>query len=246
MEQTKAIGTVSRSRLSNAAHLGMNEEINQRLTPLSVADTKISEMQKTYADAIAREQDCVNRITKSASTEQLEKLDADRDLTFRFMVNIVEAYCICPTEQLQLAAKRLDAIFGAYHALNEKAFSEETAGIDGLLNDLGGDAAKADIELLKLENFVSLLSQQNQDYKDLDRTRTDEYTARVKVETSEARKATDEALDAIVRRVNAMQEMDPTDETAAFIDAVNQIYKKYSDLIAAKAGKNKKPDTPIV
>lgn len=246
MEEIKQIGTISRSRLSNPAHLNMNQEIYLRLVPLTVADQKISTMQKVYSKAIDKEQDCVNRITKSANTERLEKLDAERDTTFRFMANTITAYVICPAEELQLAAKRLDAIFSAYRALNEKAFSEETAGIDGLIKDLDGATTKADIKLLHLETFADLLAEQNENYKELDVIRTDEYTARVKVETTEARKATDEALDIIVRRVNALQELEPTGETAAFIDAVNQIYKKYSDLIAAKSGKNKKPDAPIV
>lgn len=246
MGETKQIGTVARTRLSNAAHLNMNQEIHPRLTTLAIADQNISNLQMSYNDVIAKEQECVNRITKSANTEQMEEMDAARDTTFRFMTNLIVAYGTCPTEEIRLAAKRLDAIFSAYHGLSDKAFSEETAGIDGLLNDLKSETAKEDLKVLHLENFASLLAEENEDYKTLDATRTSEYATRVKVETAEARKATDSALDTIVRRVNAMQVMEPTATTASLIDAVNQIYKKYSDLISAKAGHGKKPDTPIV
>lgn len=245
MTEIKAIGTVYRTRLSNSAHVSMNAEIALRMDSLSIADSKISPLQSALKACIAKEQECVNRIMKSATTEELEQQDVLRDTTFRFLTNVVLAYTLCPDEETRLAAKRLEAIFSAYHSVYLKAYSEETAGIDGLLADLGSETAKADIKLIHLEAFVLELERENKWYKNLDEQRTSEYMTRVKTETAQARKATDEALDTVIRRVNAMQELEPTELTATFINAVNQIYKKYSDLIAAKAAK-KKPDTPIV
>ena len=75
-----------------------------------------------------------------------------------------------------------------------------------------------------------------QAYKALDITRTDEYSARVKTDTTKARKATDETLDLIIQRVNAYAVLEPTEAINAFIDTVNQIFRKYKNLIAAKGG----------
>lgn len=66
--------------------------------------------------------------------------------------------------------------------------------------------------------------------------RTDEYSARVKTDTTKARKATDETLDLIIQRVNAYAVLEPTEAINAFIDTVNQIFRKYKNLIAAKGG----------
>ena len=64
----------------------------------------------------------------------------------------------------------------------------------------------------------------------------DEYSARVKTDTTKARKATDETLDLIIQRVNAYAVLEPTEAINAFIDTVNQIFRKYKNLIAAKGG----------
>ena len=61
-----------------------------------------------------------------------------------------------------------------------------------------------------------------------------EIYARVKTDTTKARKATDETLDLIIQRVNAYAVLEPTEAINAFIDTVNQIFRKYKNLIAAK------------
>lgn len=246
MEKVKQIGTLPRTKLSNAAHMNMNAEIYHRLTALTIENSHISKLADTYNQCITDEQICVNRISKSANTELLIEADDARDMTLSFISGSITAYCFCPTLELRLAGKRLDAIMSAYRGTVRKPYSEETAAINGLLKDLDGAAPKADIKLLGLESFVALLNTQNNDYIELDSTRTDEYIARLNEETKVLRTGTDNAADAIIRRVNALQELEQTDNTAQFIDAVNQIYKKYSDLISAKGSNSKTPDKPIV
>ena len=68
-----------------------------------------------------------------------------------------------------------------------------------------------------------------------------EIYARVKTDTTKARKATDETLDLIIQRVNAYAVLEPTEAINAFIDTVNQIFRKYKNLIAAKGGPTPAP-----
>ena len=117
-----------------------------------------------------------------------------------------------------------------------KAYAEETALIDGLLLDLAKADVSEALKTLHLDTYVAQLKTLNDAYKALDITRTDEYSARVKTDTTKARKATDETLDLIIQRVNAYAVLEPTEAINAFIDTVNQIFRKYKNLIAAKGG----------
>ena len=133
---------------------------------------------------------------------------------------------------------------GTYDKIYAKAYAEETALIDGLLLDLAkADVAEA-LKTLRLDTYVAQLKTLNDAYKALDITRTDEYAARVKTDTTKARKATDETLDLIIQRINAYAVLEPTEAINAFIDTVNQIFRKYKNLIAAKGGPTSpsKPD----
>ena len=108
-----------------------------------------------------------------------------------------------------------------------KAYAEETALIDGLLLDLAKADVSEALKTLHLDTYVAQLKTLNDAYKALDITRTDEYSARVKTDTTKARKATDETLDLIIQRVNAYAVLEPTEAINAFIDTVNQIFRKY-------------------
>lgn len=240
MPLAKQIGTIARTNLTNSAHMAMNTEIHDRILAVTVAVLHLETLEPGYKQYLDREGESVNRVTKSATTEQLEAKDAERDKTFQFITSMNGSYLVCPDPQMQAAAKVLDAALKAYKNLYSKAYSEETALIDGLLRDMDDPERKKAATTLHLDTYFTQLKTQNDEYKTLDASRTDEYTARVKTDTSKARKATDETLDLIVQRVNAYAVLEPTDGINNFIDTVNQIYRKYKDLIAAKGG----PSTP--
>lgn len=130
----------------------------------------------------------------------------------------------------------VDSVLRAYDKIYAKAYAEETALIDGLLLDLAKADVSEALKTLHLDTYVAQLKTLNDAYKALDITRTDEYSARVKTDTTKARKATDETLDLIIQRVNAYAVLEPTEAINAFIDTVNQIFRKYKNLIAAKGG----------
>lgn len=244
MAIAKQIGTMNKTRLSNAAHKNMNTEIYDRILAATTAALHLEDLAPGYKECIDREGECVNRITKSATTSQLVAKDGERDKSIRFIYSMNGSYQDCPDPALQSAAEVVDAVLGAYDKLYARAYAEETALIDGLLHDLAAPAVAAALKALGLETYVTRLKTLNDEYKELDASRTDEYTARVKTDTAKARKATDETLELIIQRVNAYAVLKPTEVIDSFIDTVNQIFRKYKDLIAAKGGpsSSSKPD----
>lgn len=236
MAVAKQIGTMNQSRLSNAAHKNMNAEIYDRILAVTVAVLHLESLAPGYKECIDREAECVNRVTKSATTDQLVAKDTERDKTIQFTYSMNNSYLVCPDPVLQAAARTVDAVLRAYDKLCAKAYAEETALIDGLLTDLAKPEVSAALQTLHLDTYVAQMKTQNDEYKALDASRIDEYAARVKTDTSKARKATDTTLDLVIQRVNAYAVLEPTDAINGFIDTVNQIFRKYKDLIAAKGG----------
>ena len=230
MSLAKQIGSVSKTALTNAGHMNMNNEIYARILDTTVAALHLEALAPGYKECIDREAECVNRVTKSASTAQLEAKDKERDKTLQFIYSMNGSYKVCPDETLRTPALLVDSVLRAY----DKIYAEETALIDGLLLDLAKADVSEALKTLRLDTYVAQLKTLNDAYKALDITRTDEYSARVK--TTKARKATDETLDLIIQRVNAYAVLEPTEAINAFIDTVNQIFRKYKNLIAAKGG----------
>lgn len=236
MSLAKQIGSVAKTALTNAGHMSMNNEIYARILDTTVAALHLEALAPGYKECLDREAECVNRVTKSASTAQLEEKDKERDKTLQFIYSMNGSYKVCPDEALRAPALLVDSVLRAYDKIYAKAYAEETALIDGLLADLAKADVSEALKTLRLDTYVAQLKTLNDAYKALDITRTDEYAARVKTDTTKARKATDETLDLIVQRVNAYAVLEPTEAINAFIDTVNQIFRKYKNLIAAKGG----------
>ena len=214
MSLAKQIGSVSKTALTNAGHMNMNNEIYARILDTTVAALHLEALAPGYKECIDREAECVNRVTKSASTAQLEAKDKERDKTLQFIYSMNGSYKVCPDETLRTPALLVDSVLRAYDKIYAKAYAEETALIDGLLLDLAKADVSEALKTLHLDTYVAQLKTLNDAYKALDITRTDEYSA----------------------RVNAYAVLEPTEAINAFIDTVNQIFRKYKNLIAAKGG----------
>ncbi len=243
MGTVKQIGTIRRAALTNTAHMNMNTELYERIVATTPAVLKIETQAPLYRKALDTEGLCVNRISKSAATQPMVEKDAERDKVFSFLNSQINSFMNCPDKAMQQAAAQLEALFNAYPATAEKAYSEETAAIDGLLRDMEGEKMKAAAETLNLTAYFTQLKTLNDEYKAMDAERIDEYASRVKIDTLSARKVVDDIWAEIAQRVNAVAVLEPSDAVDTFIDTVNQIFRKYKDLIAAKGGSSS-PSTP--
>ena len=56
----------------------------------------------------------MNRVTKSASTAQLEAKDKERDKTLQFIYSMNGSYKVCPDETLRTSALLVDSVLRAY------------------------------------------------------------------------------------------------------------------------------------
>lgn len=236
MGLAKQIGNISKTSLSNAAHMNMNTEIYDRIITLTPVALKLEALTPLYKSTLDTEGDCVNRITKSATTSQLVSKDQERDNVIIFLNSQINSFQNCPDEAMRQAAAILNAMFRAYDKIYNKAFSEETASIDGMLRDMENESRKTAAQTLNLTSYFTKLKTLNEEYKTLDASRTDEYSSRIKTDTLSARKATDKIWEQIAQKINALAVLEPTETILSFIDIVNQIFRKYKDLIAAKGG----------
>ena len=114
MSLAKQIGSVSKTALTNAGHMNMNNEIYARILDTTVAALHLEALAPGYKECIDREAECVNRVTKSASTAQLEAKDKERDKTLQFIYSMNGSYKVCPDETLRTPALLVDSVLRAY------------------------------------------------------------------------------------------------------------------------------------
>lgn len=118
MSLAKQIGSVSKTALTNAGHMNMNNEIYARILDTTVAALHLEALAPGYKECIDREAECVNRVTKSASTAQLEAKDKERDKTLDLIIQRVNAYAVLePTEAINAFIDTVNQIFRKYKNL---------------------------------------------------------------------------------------------------------------------------------
>ena len=127
MSLAKQIGSVAKTALTNAGHMNMNNEIYARILDTTVAALHLEALAPGYKECIDREAECVNRVTKSASTAQLEAKDKERDKTLQFIYSMNGSYKVCPDETLRTPALLVDSVLRAYDKIYAKAYAEETS-----------------------------------------------------------------------------------------------------------------------
>ena len=234
MKTTKQIKGIKRVLLTNAAHLGMNTELYERIMEATPAALKVETLAPLYRKALDTEGVCVNRVTKSAATQPMREKDKERGKMFSFVNAVVNSFLTCPDAALRQAAAEVKAVLGAYIKTPWLAFSEETASVFAFLREMESEKLKAAAETLGITTYLAGLKTLNEEYSEMAAARIDEYTARVKYSTSSARKVVDKIWADIARRVNAVAELEPSETVDLFIDTVNQIFRDYKNLIAAK------------
>ena len=107
MSLAKQIGSVAKTALTNAGHMSMNTEIYARILDTTVAALHLEALAPGYKECIDREAECVNRVTKSASTAHLEAKDKERNKTLRLE----------PTEAINAFIDTVNQIFRKYKNL---------------------------------------------------------------------------------------------------------------------------------
>ncbi|MDR2810019.1 MAG: DUF6261 family protein [Tannerellaceae bacterium] len=210
-------------------------------------------------------------LRKSVHTAEMEKADKERDAFFRGLLDVVKTSRRLPATADKEAAERLYVLLSGYRkfVLNS-GYSEESSALYNLLQDLHEKYA-ADITLLGLGKWVNNLDLAEQKFLSYRSQRTKEEIDRPVERLDEIRKETDilyrssmEILyaklvvsglggDVVVDpeslKTDIYEDSIPQEQRGNvaynFVIAWNHILKKYSNLLAARAGrkaKGKKPE----
>lgn len=236
MATKKRIRNIRKASLTNAAHMSMNTELYERIMEATPAALKLETLAPLYRKALDTEGVCVNRVTKSAATKPMREKDVERGRMFSFVNAVVSSFLTCPDAELRQAAAEVKAVLSAYIKTPWLSFSEETASVFAFLREMESEKMKAAAETLGITTYLAQLKTLNEEYREMAAARIDEYTARVKIGTGSARKVVDDIWADIARRVNAVAELEPSETVDLFIDTVNQIFRDFKNLIAAKGG----------
>lgn len=175
----------------------------------------------------------------SAVTDELVDFDIKRDVTFSGLAGTVKAALNHFIPEVRAAAARLQKLLDTYGNLAEKPYDQETAAIYKLVDDMQGNYSD-DATTVGITGWVEELSRLNHAFDTLKNSRYTENASKPQENLKLARKATDKAYQAIVKRINALIEVNGETAYTAFVGELNQRIENYNILLAQRQGRNAK------
>ena len=219
----------------NAAHYQFQTDFNDFVIKYTPQALGIVEDYAAYQPLLQDEGVALVAITKSATTEEIDGADKNRDFTFRGTADKVTNSLNHFDPQVREAARRVKIIFDTYGNLAPKPDDEESGLISSLIDDLR-TKVPADIATIQLIDWIAELERLNNAFITLEATRNSEEANRTELRMKHVRVDVDAAYNKIIKRINALIIVTGEGPYAAFVKELNARIARAQDSIALSKG----------
>jgi hypothetical protein len=226
-------------RLRNETHAAFHDDARVLIKKSGAGALGVTSQLAPYETALDAELALLDTIRESPLTAEVEKHDHLRDRANHGLKAAAEAVATHPDATKSAAAKRILDIIKHYGAVASRSYNDESATIEDILREFATPENKALITAAGLEAWVEQLDAANEAFLTVIRARDTEVSQRPTGNMKAAREATDEALQAIIARVEAMVILNGITYTAAlapFVAEWDTLVERYKRTLAQEQG----------
>ena len=228
--------TFQKHQLQHLEHYQFTDHLLSMAKEANVA--KLTAVLKPLEDAFKAEDEAVFPKKGNAMNEQLRELDDRRDKAYYSLQHAVDAGLYSEEAAELEAAKRIDEIMKRYAGVATMNYDKETGGLKNLLADLAETEAAKAVKVLHAEGAVKRLGDHNQAFDEAFRGR---FAGDKKLFDMKAlRRVTDKAIDAVVRRIDSLDDLEPSAAITALINRYNQLVDNRHTLLKQRETSNAK------
>ena len=220
-------------------HLEHYQFANHLLTMAKEANVeKLTAVLKPLEDAFKAEDEAMFPKKGNEMNAQLRELDDRRDKAYYSLQHAVDAGLYSEEAAELEAAKRIDEIMKRYAGVATMNYDKETGGLKNLLADLAETEAAKAVKVLHAEGAVKRLGDHNKAFDEAFRGR---FAGDKKLFDMKAlRRVTDKAIDAVVRRIDSLDDLEPSAAITALINRYNQLVDNRHTLLKQRETSNAK------
>ena len=225
-----------KSQLQHLEHYQFTSHLLSMAKEANVA--KLTAVLKPLEDAFKDEDEAVFPQRGNAMNAQLRELDDRRDKAYYSLQHAVDAGLYSEEAEELEAAKRINEIMKRYAGVATMNYDKETGGLKNLLADLAETEAAKALKVLHAEGAVKRIGDHNQAFDEAFRGR---FAGDKKLFDMKAlRRVTDKAIDAVVRRIDSLDDLEPSAAITALINRYNQLVDNRHTLLKQRETSNAK------
>ena len=230
------IKKIFKRELQHLEHYQFTDHLLTMAKEANVA--KLTAVLKPLEDAFKDEDEAVFPQRGNAMNAQLRELDDRRDKAYYSLQHAVDAGLYSEEAEELEAAKRVSEIMKRYAGVATMNYDKETGGLKNLLADLAETEAAKALKVLHTEGAVKRISDHNQAFDEAFRGR---FAGDKKLYDMKAlRRVTDKAIDAVVRRIDSLDDLEPSAAITALINRYNQLVDNRHTLLKQRETSNAK------
>ena len=230
------IKAIKKPLLQHLEHYQFTDHLLSMAKEANVA--KLTAVLKPLEDAFKDEDEAVFPQRGNAMNAQLRELDDRRDKAYYSLQHAVDAGLYSEEAEELEAAKRVSEIMKRYAGVATMNYDKETGGLKNLLADLAETEAAKALKVLHAEGAVKRIGDHNKAFDEAFRGR---FAGDKKLYDMKAlRRVTDKAIDAVVRRIDSLDDLEPSAAITALINRYNQLVDNRHTLLKQRETSNAK------
>ena len=228
--------TFQKHQLQHLEHYQFTSHLLTMAKEANVA--KLTAVLKPLEDAFKDEDEAVFPQRGNAMNAQLRELDDRRDKAYYSLQHAVDAGLYSEEAEELEAAKRVSEIMKRYAGVATMNYDKETGGLKNLLADLAETEAAKALKVLHAEGAMKRIGDHNKAFDEAFRGR---FAGDKKLYDMKAlRRVTDKAIDAVVRRIDSLDDLEPSAAITALINRYNQLVDNRHTLLKQRETSNAK------
>ena len=229
------IKPIQKSQLQNMEHFQFASHVIAMCEESGIE--KIKAVLVPLKAAVAEEDKALNLPRREEGTKELEELDRARDQAYRALQLLVEMHVYSENADVRKAAQQVSEVMSRYPKLVTANYDKESGMVKNLITDLRAAELTAAVTKLAAAANITRLATANEQFDQRYRSRLKGAVSSGTFDVKALRSATDKALNAVIRRMDSLDDLEP--ETAGLAELIthyNALVDKRRMTLAHRAG----------
>lgn len=228
------IKTINKAQLQNMEHFQFAGHVLAMCREAGIA--KLNPVLAPLQKAIEEEDKALNLPRQEEGTKELEALDRVRDTAYRSLQLLIDLHLHSDDAAMRTSAERLSEVLARYPRMLQVNYDKESGMVKNLVADLRAAALTAHVAKLAAKPYIDRLEKANTAFDQRYRSRLKSAVPSGIFDIKALRAATDKALNAVVRRMDSLDDLEPSAALTALIMQYNALVEKRRATLSHRSG----------
>jgi hypothetical protein len=214
----------------------LRKEFKKMVSLYQVGAVDMDKLFLVFMEIYRQEEEALEVARKRIATNQLERMDIERNIIFRGFLDGVKSSGNCIDADVQQSFSRLNGLLGRYENITRRACYKKTSGFYNLTQEITS-LYIADVDLLGLAPWILQLDSANRAVDLLSKLHYDKVAAKTGLMRKQVQRQIEAACQHKADQLNAQIRLKVAIKFAVFVKCMDARMESYYNIIEQRRGK---------